>query len=210
MDIDISLSGIQKDSSFLDKEILSETREESQTESYSAAQVLDKLERAWMDEKMCPELLEHHMEFVDVMLEQLKELEVMISQATSKADIRVAAHLEEFAQLIASDPIEQTKLTDDELTFVTGFWSNIKTHLDESAGKNMPENVRKINMDKMMIKPEYYKYVFIKVEKPITGVTVSEPGGIEDEVVDFDEDDQQLLPYKTIQNLLMNGSVHLI
>jgi len=45
MDIDISLSGIQKDSSFLDKEILSETREESQTESYSAAQVLDKLER---------------------------------------------------------------------------------------------------------------------------------------------------------------------
>lgn len=61
-----------------------------------------------------------------------------------------------------------------------------------------------------MIKPEYYKYVFIKVEKPITGVTVSEPGGIEDEVVDFDEDDQQLLPYKTIQNLLMNGSVHLI
>ena len=45
-----------------------------------------------MNEKMCPELLEHHMEFVDVMLEQLKELEVMISQATSKTDIRVAAY----------------------------------------------------------------------------------------------------------------------
>mgnify|MGYP001800680970 CR=1 FL=1 len=52
-----------------------------------------------MNEKMCPELLEHHMEFVDVMLEQLKELEVMISQATSKTDIRVAAHLMEMDRI---------------------------------------------------------------------------------------------------------------
>lgn len=52
-----------------------------------------------MNEKMSPELLEHHMEFVDVMLEQLKELEVMISQAASKADIRVSAHLMEMDRI---------------------------------------------------------------------------------------------------------------
>lgn len=52
-----------------------------------------------MNEKMSPELLEHHMEFVDVMLEQLKELEVMIGQATSKTDIRVAAHLMEMDRI---------------------------------------------------------------------------------------------------------------
>ena len=50
----------------------------------------------------------------------------------------------------------------------------------------------------------------MKAEKPITGVSVSEPGGIEEEIVDFDTNDQQLLPYKSIQNLLVNGSVHLI
>lgn len=52
-----------------------------------------------MNEKMCPELLEHHMEFVDVMLEQLKELDVMISQTSSKSDMRVAAHLMEMDRI---------------------------------------------------------------------------------------------------------------
>lgn len=52
-----------------------------------------------MNEKMSPELLEHHMEFVDVMLEQLKELDVMITQTTSKSDMRVAAHLMEMDRI---------------------------------------------------------------------------------------------------------------
>lgn len=52
-----------------------------------------------MNEKMCPELLEHHMEFVDVMLEQLKELETMIEQAAVKADMRVSAHLMEMDRI---------------------------------------------------------------------------------------------------------------
>lgn len=52
-----------------------------------------------MNEKMCPELLEHRMEFVDVMLEQLKELETMISQASVKADLRVTAHLMEMDRI---------------------------------------------------------------------------------------------------------------
>lgn len=52
-----------------------------------------------MNEKMCPELLEHHMEFVDVMLEQLKELETMIEQASVKTDMRVAAHLMEMDRI---------------------------------------------------------------------------------------------------------------
>ena len=62
----------------------------------------------------------------------------------------------------------------------------------------------------VVIKPEYYQYVFMKSEKPITGVSISEPGGIEEEIVDFDTNDQQLVPYKSIQNLLVNGDIHLI
>lgn len=62
----------------------------------------------------------------------------------------------------------------------------------------------------LVLKPEYYQYVFMKAEKPISGVSVSEPGGLEEEIIDFDTNDQQLVPYKSIQNLLNNGSVHLI
>ncbi|XP_067939985.1 DNA replication complex GINS protein SLD5-like isoform X3 [Watersipora subatra] len=184
-----------------------------------------------MNEKMCPELLEHHMEFVDAMLEQLNELKVMIFQATSKADIRVSSHLmemdriryiiadyircrirkiEEFAQMIVSSTAEQTKLTSAELDFVTGYWASIKCHLAESAGKNMPENVRKINTDKIVVKPEYYKYVFVKAVKTETGVVVSEPGDLEEEIIDLDTNDQQLVPYKSIDHLLTSGAVRLI
>lgn len=50
----------------------------------------------------------------------------------------------------------------------------------------------------------------MKAVKPITGVTVSEPGSLEEEIIDFDTNDQQLVPYKSIQSLLTNGSIHLI
>lgn len=42
--------------------------------------------------------------------------------------------------------IEYTYMTANS---VSSYWSSIKTHLDDSAGKNMPDNVRHINTDKM-------------------------------------------------------------
>ncbi|XP_067939980.1 DNA replication complex GINS protein SLD5-like isoform X2 [Watersipora subatra] len=194
--MDIPLSGIANIDPLLDTAILSTDGELNQTESYSAAQVLEKLE-----------------------------------VATSKADIRVSSHLmemdriryiiadyircrirkiEEFAQMIVSSTAEQTKLTSAELDFVTGYWASIKCHLAESAGKNMPENVRKINTDKIVVKPEYYKYVFVKAVKTETGVVVSEPGDLEEEIIDLDTNDQQLVPYKSIDHLLTSGAVRLI
>lgn len=62
----------------------------------------------------------------------------------------------------------------------------------------------------VVVKPDYYKYVFVKAERPVTGVSISEPGGIEEEVIDLDTNDQQLVPFKSVQNLLTSGSVYLI
>lgn len=61
-----------------------------------------------------------------------------------------------------------------------------------------------------VVKPEYYSYVFLKANEPVTGVSANEPGSIEEEVIDFDTNDQQLLPYKCVEHLISNSSVHLI
>ena len=60
------------------------------------------------------------------------------------------------------------------------------------------------------MKPDYYKYVFAKAIKPVTGMSISEPGGIEEEIIDLDTNDQQLVPFKSVQALINSSSVHLI
>lgn len=61
-----------------------------------------------------------------------------------------------------------------------------------------------------VVKPDYYTYVFIKSDKPVTGVSITEPGSVDEELVDLDTNDQQLLPYKSVEHLLNNSSIHLI
>lgn len=61
-----------------------------------------------------------------------------------------------------------------------------------------------------MVKPDYYSYVFIKATRPVTGVTVTEPGVVDEELIDLDTNDQQLVPYKSVDNLLADSSVYLI
>lgn len=62
----------------------------------------------------------------------------------------------------------------------------------------------------VVLKPDYYSYVFVRATKPITGVTVTEPGSIDEELIDLDTNDQQLLPYKSVDNFVGDSSVYLI
>ena len=41
-------------------------------------------------------------------------------------------------------------------------------------------------------------------------MSISEPGGIEEEIIDLDTNDQQLVPFKSVQALINSSSVHLI
>ena len=49
--------------------------EEQYEEELTAAEVLQKLEDAWLNEKHAPELLESKMEIVECMLDQVKTME---------------------------------------------------------------------------------------------------------------------------------------
>ncbi|KAK2172247.1 hypothetical protein NP493_976g00000 [Ridgeia piscesae] len=57
------------------------TDDEEETEALTAAEVLQKLEDAMLNEKFCPELLEQKMDVVECMLEQVEQMEENISHA---------------------------------------------------------------------------------------------------------------------------------
>ena len=61
---------------------------EQYEEELTAAEVLQKLEDAWLNEKNCPELLEPKMEIIECMLEQVLMIYIM--------NLIIIVHLKEF------------------------------------------------------------------------------------------------------------------
>jgi len=76
----------------------SQEGEEEYEEELSAAEVLAKLEEAWINERNSPELLHPRMEMVDCMLEQLKTMEGNLARL-SKGDLRLPVHRMELGRI---------------------------------------------------------------------------------------------------------------
>lgn len=73
-------------------DFVDETYDDSDdAETMTASQVLAKLEEAWLNEKFSPDLLPHHSEIVDCMMEQLNVMQQNIERAR-KADLKVSIH----------------------------------------------------------------------------------------------------------------------
>ena len=72
--------------------------EEQYEEELTAAEVLQKLEDAWLNEKHAPELLESKMEIVECMLDQVKTMEENLAKV-KKGDIRVPVHRMEIQRI---------------------------------------------------------------------------------------------------------------
>ena len=79
----------------MDSDIFNNTEnlneEEVIEEELTAAEVLQKMEEAWMNEKHAPELLESKIEIIECMLDQIKTMEENLSKL-KKGDIRAPVH----------------------------------------------------------------------------------------------------------------------
>ena len=60
-------------------------------EELTAAEVLQKMEDSWLNEKHSPELLESKMEIVECMMEQVNTMEENLSRL-KKGDMRIPVH----------------------------------------------------------------------------------------------------------------------
>ncbi|GFR08280.1 DNA replication complex GINS protein SLD5 [Trichonephila clavata] len=210
--------------------------EDNETEEMTtAAEVIQKLEEAWVNEKLSPELLQYEGELVDCMLDQIQYMEISL-QKIQKEDFRIVFHkmeldrikyvlssylrirlekIEKFGpDLLHQESQEQNMMalmSDEERTFAHKFTTSIKNYLNDVALKNMPSNMRSVKLEDICCKPQMDKSVFIKVKTDVPGVTIESFSEYrEEEIVDLTAGSQHILRYKPIAPLLKNGSVQLI
>lgn len=205
--------------------------ESFEEEPLTAAQVLSKLERAWLNEKFSPELLPNKSEIVDCVLEQLHEMQQNIDRA-KKGDFKVGIHkmeldriryilsnylrtrlhkIENFTlHVLEKEKHDSGLLTSEELKFAEDYQSSVEAHFKTLALKHMPHNLQTLDKKQTAIHPNLDSYVFLRVDEDVEGVNTEEETDDARDVVDFVAGDQHLMCYRPVADLIIKEKVTLI
>ncbi|XP_060076931.1 DNA replication complex GINS protein SLD5-like [Ylistrum balloti] len=205
-------------------------------EAMTAAEVLQKLEEAWRNEKFSPDLLDAKMDLVECMLEQLVEMEENIKRA-KRSDIRVSIHrmeIDRIRYIISSylrcrlqkverytvHILEQERqrkeedacrMSPEEFEFAKDYAETMDNHFRSLALRHMPPNLQTLDTKQTAMRPNMDKYVFLQVNEDTEGVLVEEETlEAGEEIVDFQKGDQHIMQYKPISPLVASGAVTLI
>ncbi|XP_040850097.1 DNA replication complex GINS protein SLD5 [Ochotona curzoniae] len=215
---------------------IQDSDEESDEVILTPAELIERLEQAWLNEKFAPELLDSKCEIVDCMMEQLDHMESNLRRAP-KGDLKVAIHRMELERIrfVLSSYLrcrlmkiekffphilekEQSRpegqpssLSLEELVFAKEYMASTESYLKNVALKHMPPNLQKVDLLRAVPKPDLNSYVFLRVKERQENILV-EPESDEqrDYVIDLEEGSQHLIRYKTIAPLVASGAVQLI
>ncbi|KAL0132718.1 hypothetical protein PUN28_000453 [Cardiocondyla obscurior] len=197
----------------------------------TAQEVLQEIENAWMNERFAPEILPHHSELVDCMLQQIAHMEENVKRL-DKSDLRALVHrmeLDRIKYMIssylrarlekielytihilseeASRSPEEAYLTPGELRFAKEYLANLEKLFKTVALQHMPLNFQRFEVNRLTVKPNLQAHVFLRANQRITGVVL--PGTLNEEV-DFEEGSQHIIQYSAVAHLVKSGVVQLI
>ncbi|KAM5264826.1 DNA replication complex GINS protein SLD5 [Ctenodactylus gundi] len=200
------------------------------------AELIGRLEQAWMNEKFAPELLESKPEIVECVMEQLDHMEENLKRV-KKEDLKVSIHRMEMERIryVLSSYLrcrlvkiekffphvlekertrpegEPSRLSPEEFAFAKEYMIHTEAYLRNVALKHMPPNLQKVDLLRTVPKPDLDSYVFLRVKERQENILV-EPEADEqkDYVIDLEEGSQHLIRYKTIAPLVASGAVQLI
>ncbi|XP_049721692.1 DNA replication complex GINS protein SLD5 [Elephas maximus indicus] len=200
------------------------------------AELIERLEEAWMNEKFAPELLESKSEIVECVIEQLDHMEENLRRA-KKGDLKVSIHRMEmeriryvlssylrcrlrkiekfFPHILEKEKTrsdrEPSCLSPEEFAFAREYMANTEMYLRNVALKHMPPNLQKVDLLRSVPKPDLDSYVFLRVKERQENILVEpETDEQRDYVIDLEEGSQHLIRYKTIAPLVASGAVRLI
>ncbi|XP_028391094.1 DNA replication complex GINS protein SLD5-like [Dendronephthya gigantea] len=212
-------------------EILNESEvNEDDEEEVTAAEVLERLEQAWLNEKFAPELLESKVELVECMLDQIKEMEENLKEA-EKGDLAGSLHrleiqriryvissylkirlkkIEKYAFHIMEPSLDKTDyishLSAEEHVYAKEYCKNVEDLLKSLALDHMPPNLSSLDKKKSVPQPNLDSYLFMKVLQPQDQVELDP----DDQPADLEVGAQHLVRYSVIAPLLEKGAVALI
>eukprot|EP00118_Oscarella_pearsei_P008299 m.41938 g.41938 ORF g.41938 m.41938 type:complete len:209 (+) comp33304_c0_seq1:224-850(+) len=200
-------------------------------EAITSAEVLKRLELAWSNEKLAPELLHAKPELVDCMMEQIKEMEESIKRV-KKGDFVASLHqleIERIRFVTASylrtrlkkiethyailldeeegrSAEEPSRLSPEELAYAKQYSESVEAHFNVLALQGMPSNLRTFDREKMAVRSNLDSYVFFRVLKRCDQVAAEE-----DEVpVDLERNTQHIMRYRPVALYLANDSISLL
>ncbi|XP_036084639.1 DNA replication complex GINS protein SLD5 isoform X2 [Rousettus aegyptiacus] len=175
------------------------------------AELIERLEQAWMNEKFAPDLLESKPEIVECVMEQLDHMEENLRRA-KKGDLKIEKF---FPHILEKEKThhegEPSSLSPEEFAFAKEYMANTETYLKNVALRHMPPNLQKVDLLRSVPKPDLDSYVFLRVKERQENIMVEpETDEQRDYVIDLEEGSQHLIRYKTIAPLVASGAVQLI
>ncbi|OAF70969.1 DNA replication complex GINS protein SLD5 [Intoshia linei] len=198
-------------------------------DEYTARDIYNKLQTAWINESNTPELLNYQNGLIDILTDQISEMEKNLSE-TVDFTVNIGTHVLELARiryLISSyirirlkkiedyvcDVLKEYEnnsklLSDNEKQFALRYRNIVKNHLSDFVVQ-MPPNMSTIK-NHMIAKPfRSNSYVFMRVKKPIPSiVTGKDTDSSVKQIVNFIPDNQYLIKYSLIKKYI--GCIELI
>ncbi|KAI3372413.1 hypothetical protein L3Q82_022902 [Scortum barcoo] len=167
-----------------------EANDDSQEDVMTPAELISKLEEAWMNEKFSPELLENKSEVVECVMEQLTHMEANL-QRVKKGDAKASIHRMEIDRIrfvlssylrsrlqkiekFFPHVLEREKsrgegdpslLSPEEFAFAKEYYANTETYLKAVALKRMPPNLQTVDLLKAVPEPCLDSFIFLRVKE---------------------------------------------
>ncbi|KAK5645930.1 hypothetical protein RI129_004394 [Pyrocoelia pectoralis] len=201
--------------------------------AHTAAEVLQLMEEAWLNEKFAPEILPHKYDIVECLLGQVSHVEENLSNVHND-DLRRSLHqmeldrlrylvssylrlrlekIERFVYFILKQEEERSQkgeenyLNDNELNFAKCYGQSLDQHFTDQL-QFWPGNIP-AEWKNQLIVPNIYSYVFMKAKNEIEGVMINHVNE-EEEVVDLKTGSQILISYNNVGHLIRNNQSCLI
>ncbi|XP_061842223.1 DNA replication complex GINS protein SLD5 [Nerophis lumbriciformis] len=219
--------------SFADNDV---SHEESQEDDMTPAQLIAKLEDAWLNEKFSPELLANQSEVVECVMEQLTHMEenlLRVKKGDAKASIHrmeidrirfvLCSYLRSRLQKIekffphvlekekSRSDGEPSLLSPEEFAFAKEYAANTESHMKSVALTHMPPVLQTLDMLKAVPAPCMDSFVFLRVRERQENILVEpETDDQREYAVDLEEGSQHLMRYRTIAPLISSGAAQLI
>ncbi|XP_058057675.1 DNA replication complex GINS protein SLD5 [Anopheles bellator] len=203
--------------------------EEDDEIQMSSQEVLESLQRAWINEKFAPDLLPYEESLVEMVMIQLVHMEENLA-STNKNDLLYIVHrmeverirfivasylrcrlqkIETYASHIldtdSARPSDAKRLSDAEHKFAVDFHESVENHFYQLVVRHMPQNHQDDERIRRVV-PNVDGHVFARARKNIGEYSLA--GG--EHSLNIKSGSVHLFKYRDIEPLIVDGLLELI
>ncbi|XP_055550640.1 DNA replication complex GINS protein SLD5 [Wyeomyia smithii] len=211
-------------------EALEDDVEEDEEEiQMTSKQVLDALQRAWLNEKFAAQILPYEEAIVDMVMSQLVYMEENLA-STNKNEMLYITHrmeveriryvlasyhrcrlqkIEEYAYHILQEeskrPPNAKRLSAGEQRFAADFYESVENHFNQLAVRHMPQNHQHDEHVRKVV-PNVDCHVFIRAKENVADFAIS----ADHETINIAAGSIHMFKYRDVEPLLLEGLIELL